>query len=546
MAETEQPSEPARADEVIRVGDHFYVLAVSARADERTRILKHDDTFGIFARTGDVLSVGLGDHGLFHRGTRHLSRLDLTIDGQRPLLLSSGLDDGNLLLAVDVTNPDLTGDGDVQVPRGSVHLLRSLVVWQGSLLQRITLHNFHLHPVRIQIVLRFEGDFADMFEVRGVKRARRGNFLEPQTSSCTATLCYDGLDDVRRSTTLSFEPAPDVLATDRAVFDVPLEPRQDATIDIAVRCVQTGSPELPVTPFTAAVDGTRARRAALSAGECQVSTSSIPFNRWLSRSRADLHLMLSQTPQGPYPYAGIPWFSTPFGRDGIITALETLWIDPTIARGVLSCLAQTQAREFDPARDAEPGKIMHEFREGEMPALGEVPYARYYGSVDSTPLFVMLAGDYLRATGDWDFIDSIRTNIWRALEWINQWGDRDGDGFVEYQAATPTGLVNQGWKDSLDSVFFEDGHCLRFRATCTPHATPRRLSRRWRAMIVPRQFRQTEPSLSGPRSRNDSGMKASGRTFWHCAVKAAPVASLRPTLATACSPGSRATTMPGA
>jgi glycogen debranching enzyme len=456
MAQT-QSSEPARADEVIRVGDHFYVLAVSARADERTRVLKHDDTFGVFGRTGDILSIGLGDHGLYHRGTRHLSRLDLTIDGQRPLLLSSGLDDANLLLAVDVTNPDLTGDGDVQVPRGSVHIHRSLVIWQACLLQQIRIHNFHLHSVRVRLALRFEADFADMFEVRGMKRSKRGHAGEPRSTPSSIALPYEGLDGVHRVTTISFTPNPDVLNPDRAIFDVSLEPHQDAAIDIAIACDQAGAPETRITPFAAAVDGARERRASLSAGECHISTSSIPFNRWLHRSSTDLHLMLSQMPQGLYPYAGIPWFSTPFGRDGIITALETLWTVPGIARGVLAFLSETQATELDPSRDAEPGKIMHEFRQGEMPALGEVPYARYYGSIDSTPLYLVLAGEYLRETGDRAFIDSIRPNIARALEWIDQWGDRDGDGFVEYQAATPTGLNNQGWKDSIDSVFFEDG-----------------------------------------------------------------------------------------
>jgi glycogen debranching enzyme len=212
-----------------------------------------------------------------------------------------------------------------------------------------------------------------------------------------------------------------------------------------------------VVAFQTAVESAAGALRATRAESCEIVTSNQQFNEWLERSAADLAMMITATPDGVYPDAGVPWFSTPFGRDGLITALECLWTTPSLAHGVLSFLAATQATVAEPERDAQPGKILHEMRSGEMAALGEIPFGRYYGSHDATPLFVVLAAEYYERTGDLAFIRRLWPSITAALQWMAKDGDPDGDGFIEYARESPTGLVHQGWKDSHDAVHHADG-----------------------------------------------------------------------------------------
>ncbi len=420
-------------------------------------MLKHGDTFAVFDRFGDMRPVGLGEQGVYHRGTRHLSALSLRLQGTRPLLLSSNVREDNALLTVDLSNPDVEHDGDIVLARDTLHVFRGAMLWDGVCHTKLRVKNYGMRPVEVAIDLGFDADFRDIFEIRGSTRAQRGRMLEPRIGESTLELGYRGLDDVERRTIVDFEPVPQRLTERAARFEATLAPHAEVTFTIAVRCEAGARSHTPTAHFDGALERTVRACELSQSRDAGITTSNEQLNAWINRSRADVHLMITDTPHGPYPYAGIPWFSCPFGRDGIITALQFLWVNPGLARGVLAYLAATQSDERDPERDAEPGKILHETREGEMAALGEIPFRRYYGTVDATPLFVLLAGEYYVRTGDLAFIQSIWRNIERALTWMDEDGDRDRDGFVEYARQGGKGLVTQGWRDSFDAIFHDDG-----------------------------------------------------------------------------------------
>lgn len=436
--------------------DQCHIVASSSLTDDHIEVLNQGDTFSLFDRYGDIHSHRTGSHGLYHEGTRFLSRFELSLNGQRPLLLSSTLKETNIVLNVDLTNPDIIHGGQVEISRGALHLSRARFLWQGRWFERLRVHNYSLVSLPVRLSFSVDADFADLFEVRGKIRSRRGRRLETVTSKDGVSLGYEGLDCVDRWVTLLCVPAPTTVHPSEVRFDTLLPAGKVVQWDLTISCEIGRRDRSHFSYAQALVEVDRAFHSA-RADDCQIVTSNEQFNIWLNRSLADLHMMVSDTPDGPYPYAGVPWFYTPFGRDGLITAFEFLWVNPSIARGVLSYLAATQAKEMLPEQDAEIGKILHETRKGEMAELKEIPYGRYYGSIDATPLFIMLAGAYYERTGDIAFIKQIWPHIDLALQWINHAGDGDGDGFVEYSRRAKDGLIHQGWKDSQDAVFHADG-----------------------------------------------------------------------------------------
>jgi glycogen debranching enzyme len=441
--------------EVVSLEEHYAIVADTDYGALPRRVLKHGDTFAVFDLHGDIIAVENGDQGLYHAGTRFLSRFELMLGRRRPFLLSSTISADNTILAADLTNPDVVRGDHVLMPRGSLHIFRARTLWNGHSLERIRITNHSTHPIQTPLALHFDADFADVFEVRGTRRERRGRRGDDEADADRTVLRYEGLDGLNRQTVIRWDRHPARFDTSAVVFSVTLEPQEVTELEVSIAC-EVATPHSDVR-FTDIVDRAREAVATRAVRECRVTSSNESLNRWLSRSSADLHMMLTETPYGLYPYAGIPWFSTPFGRDGIVTALQTLWAAPDIARGVLGFLAATQATTHVEEQDAEPGKILHETRTGEMAALGEIPFGRYYGSADATPLFVVLAAAYFERTADRELLDRLWPHVLAALQWLEEYGDRDGDGFIEYARRSPTGLIQQGWKDSYDSVSHADG-----------------------------------------------------------------------------------------
>ena len=436
----------------------FYIPATGPETRLR-RTLKHDDSFLVIDAHGDIgASAGTGD-GLFYRDTRFLSHLEMRINGTQPLLLGSNLRDDNAILTVDLTNADIfSSDRVIILEKDTLHISRSVYVWRNTVYQRLALRNHGAHPLSLVLSITFANDFADVFEVRGMRRPRRGTSSIRLNAPHEVVLSYLGLDTVVRVTSIYFDPAPTQLSRREATYQVTLPSHGTIALCVAVQCNPSA---LAPVPFLRSLlfAHRELRQAAL--GAAVVQTSNPLFDDILCRSMADLAMLKTETPQGPYPYAGTPWYSTTFGRDGLITAMQMLWVDPRIARGVLRRLAAFQAQTTDSYSDAEPGKILHEMRSGEMAALGEVPFGLYYGSVDSTPLFVLLAGLYFERTGDIDTLNELWPAIEAALSWIDGPADQDRDGFIEYSRANEHGLANQGWKDSFDAVFHADGRLAK-------------------------------------------------------------------------------------
>lgn len=431
-----------------------FAIEAGAPASRSARTLKNNEIFAIMDASGDIYPDR--QQGVFRAETRFVSRWELRLNGQRPVLLNSTLKQDNSLLLVDLTNP---GQPEYGLSQGSVHMFRTRFLWRNGSYERLKVVNYGATATTLSFSFAYSADYQDTFEMRGLVRPARGRACATDIQGERVTLSYVGLDQVTRRTLFQFSGSAATLTDSTALCVMRLEPGEEAVLCIT-SAFWEGDDEPAVLDYDTAY-AEQARSLLDAQDKTRVTGSNPQFTLWLDRSAADIGMLMTETPSGPYPYAGIPWQSAAFGRDGLITALETVWIDPSIARGVLESLARSQADHVDSDRKAEPGKILHETRRGEMAALNEVPFGAYYGSIDSTPLFVLLAARYHERTADSAFLERLWPPIERALRWMQIDGDRDGDGFIEYQQEPGAALGHQGWRDSPEAIFDERGELAR-------------------------------------------------------------------------------------
>lgn len=410
--------------------------------------LKKDDAFLIANESGDFLAANR-EMGLFWHGTRFLSRCNLHLNRHTFILLSRHIADQGSIVHLDFMNAAFTTDQGERIDQGEIHICRQLELQKDCLIQTFTLTSFHGSPLQFTLGLDIDADFCDIFEVRGVARKGRGEAIPSVYTPDSLTLGYRGLDNIVRKTRISFSSPARQIRPDSATWEMQLERGEPSEVRLEIS-MQSSDERLRLTEAS----GVRAEALA----EPQLQSDNALFSRLLNYSMHDLVMLDTQTPHGHYPYAGIPWFSAPFGRDGLITSLQFLPWYPQMVRGALAFLAAYQGSKHEPFTDEQPGKILHEFRQGEMANLREIPYIPYYGSIDVTPLFLIALEQYVRWSNDLVFLERLWPNAEAAAHWIHAYGDKDGDHFLEYQTESEKGLSNQGWKDSWDSVSYSDGN----------------------------------------------------------------------------------------
>jgi glycogen debranching enzyme len=422
-------------------------------------ILKENRVFAVSDSAGDMPLGNEYGFGLYHLDTRFLSAFQLTISGCPPILLSSSVDRA-YVATFQLVNPTLKVAGDIDIHRQTISLRRTRFIHRG-LHERIGVQNCNHFPVEVSLELDFDADFRDIFAVRGYhSRDPMGVKHTVESGEVGFRFRYSGKDGIPRATEVLFHsnhPNPRYGAG-RAVFPLRLAPQETFVLQVDILPLLNGE-EPPLSfEFDSALAKLEKSYRTWNQSCTQIHTDNESLtNGLLWRSREDIRILCDEFPSGPFPTAGIPWYAVPFGRDGLITSLQTLGLNPDLARGTLRYLARWQGTRVDAAKEEEPGKIFHEIRFGELANLKLIPHTPYYGSVDATPLFLCLLVDLVDWTGDLDLLTELTPNLLAALNWCDSYGDLDGDGFVEYQQHGAIGVHNQGWKDSYDSLTRADG-----------------------------------------------------------------------------------------
>jgi glycogen debranching enzyme len=442
-------------DRVLNEGIPFIIVDMK----ERRLAIKEGDLFFYTNTEGNIPLGNTSGLGFYYEDTRFLSCYEFKINGRDPILLSSSAEQ-DYLLHVELTNTDIWKADELIVTQETLNIRRQMIL-KDCLYERTRIKNYNDKTVALQVELLVNSDFSDIFEIRGQRRLRRGQIMQPKFTDNTLKMAYLGNDNVFRQTEieLSLEPTATKITLDKIslLYEVEIAPYGRFILNIKSKPIIEKRASKKVRDFNEVSASLKDSYSLWNQSCANIYSDNEVFNSMVERSQNDLRALMTTTEHGNIFDAGIPWFVAPFGRDSLITARESLILNTECAKNSLEFLAKLQGTKYDNWRDEEPGKILHEIRRGELATLGEIPHTPYYGSVDSTALFLILVWDYLRWTNDHKFINKLMPNIKAAIGWLDNYADLDGDGFVEYKRRSARGLTNQGWKDSTNSVMHLDG-----------------------------------------------------------------------------------------
>ncbi len=454
MARIQDRQRSRRSRAPIGNPEHFLIEQAEPAAIaniQDAQVIKEGDLFLLTNRDGEIPVLNTSGFGLYFQDTRYLSAYEIFLEDVKPIVLLSTAEMG-FSAEQELTNPLIYGSFGRPMMKQTIAIRRERVI-DTSVQERTFVTNFNIFKIYLDLRINFAADFVDIFEVRGITRARRGEMLPPHVTDDSITFAYLGLDGIERQTRLTFSPKPTQISPESVIYRVALRHRESTSF----RVTTTVNNIRPAAPFITTFDRLTKDYREWSRSCTQVESPNEFFQSVIRRCLADVRLLQTGGPEEPYVAAGIPWFATLFGRDFLITAVQCLPYNTSIAKQALRLLAKYQGTKIDPWRDEEPGKILHELRLGEMAHLDEVPFTPYYGSVDSTPLFLLVAGEYYAWTADLQLMREIEPNLIAALEWLQRYGDTEGTGYVSYEKHSSKGLVNQGWKDSADAIVNPDG-----------------------------------------------------------------------------------------
>ncbi|MGH9524326.1 MAG: amylo-alpha-1,6-glucosidase [Terriglobales bacterium] len=448
-------------DRLVEVDSPYVEPRIAYQSTEPRKVnnltLIDGKTFLSTTVAGDIAPAGAPDVGFFHDDTRFLSQMELRVGDHRAVVLSA-CTEKTFANQVELTTSNITLRDSFDLPENTLHVRREQLLANDQLYDRLSFENFNLVPVQLQLEIHYAADFVDVFQVRGTARPEHGQYFQPIVEKDKLTFVYRGRDKIFRQTTIDFSPAPAVIKEGMARWILDLPPHDSYRIEIII------TPHVQ-EERTRAGDGgqdmnLRTRRVAFEEWEdhsTRITSSNDVFDVAMRTATGDFHALQIPDGQQHVIAAGIPWFATMFGRDSIIAAYQSLALNPQLAMDTLRVLARYQGKEHNDWTDEQPGKILHEYRTGEMTRDGEMPFGPYYGSVDATPLWLILLSETWNWTADEQLVAELLPHAYRALEWIDSCGDLDGDGLIEYLRRSPRGLINQGWKDSWDANIHRDG-----------------------------------------------------------------------------------------